>query len=100
MTVTIVPETPINMFRASSAVPWNASGEPGPMSMSDNTEPATSAASTENVGSTHSEPRRYSESASRRIIANPPSARRCRGYLEASSGRWPGVNADETTPDR
>ena len=31
MTVTIVPVIPISTVRASSGVPWNASGERAPM---------------------------------------------------------------------
>jgi hypothetical protein len=72
MTVTIVPAMPINSDRASSGVPWKASGDRGPRSTSDSSEPTTSAAKTATVGSTQSEPRAYSRSASRRIIARPP----------------------------
>ena len=79
MTVTIVPAIPISKARASSDVPWKASGERGPMPTSDSSAPAASAASTDSVGSTHSDPRTYSASASRRIMPSLPHARPNRG---------------------
>src|SRR5262249_10620546 len=74
ITVTIVPAIPISNVRASSEVPWNASGERGPTRISDSSDPAARAASTDSVGSTHSDPRTYSDSASRRIMASLPHA--------------------------
>ncbi len=68
MTVTIVPAMPISRLRASSGVPWNASGECTPMFTADNSAPAARAAITDSVGSTHSDARTYSDSASRRIM--------------------------------
>jgi hypothetical protein len=68
MTVTMVPAIPISRLRASSGVPWNASGECTPMFTDDSSAPAASAATTDSVGSTHSEARTYSDSASRRIM--------------------------------
>src|SRR5215510_6424369 len=44
------------------------------MLTSDNSDPAARAASTDSVGSTHSDPRAYSDSASRRIMASLPHA--------------------------
>src|SRR5262249_34953000 len=41
---------------------------------SDSSDPAARAASTDRVGSTHSDPRTYSDSASRRIMASLPHA--------------------------
>src|SRR5262245_58058549 len=42
------------------------------MLTSDSSDPAAKAASTDSVGSTHSDPRTYSDSASRRIISSLP----------------------------
>src|SRR5690242_20986347 len=67
MTVIIVPVIPSSSVRASSGVPWNASGDRGPTLTDDSTAPAARAASADSVGSTHSEPRTYSRSASRPI---------------------------------
>src|SRR5690242_20932916 len=67
MTVIIVPVIPSSSVRASSGVPWKASGDRGPTLTDDSTAPAARAASTDSVGSTHSEPRTYSRSASRPI---------------------------------
>jgi len=72
MTVTIVLVIPMSNARASSAVPWNASGESGPTFTSDSADPTMSATITDRVGSTHSELRTYSGIASRRIIDQPP----------------------------
>ena len=44
MTVTIVPAIPISKARASSAVPWNASGERGPTLTTDSRDPTARAA--------------------------------------------------------
>ena len=49
MTVTIVPVIPSSRVRASSGVPWNASGERGPTLTDDSSAPAASAASTDSV---------------------------------------------------
>jgi hypothetical protein len=72
MTVTIVLVMPMSRLRASSAVPWKASGEPGPRLTCDSSTPSSKATTTDPVGSSHSEPRLYSRSASRRIIADLP----------------------------
>ena len=68
MTVTIVPAMPISRLRASSGVPWNASGVCTPTLITDNSDPAARAAAADSVGSTHSDPRTYSGKVSRRII--------------------------------
>ena len=63
MMVIIVPVIPNSSVRASSGVPWKASGDRGPTLTDDSTAPAARAASTDSVGSTHSDPRTYSRSA-------------------------------------
>ena len=65
MMVIIVPVIPSSSVRASSGVPWNASGDRGPTLTDDSTAPAARAASTDSPGSTHSAPRAYSRSAPR-----------------------------------
>ena len=50
MTVTIVPAIPISNARASSEVPWKASGECGPILTSDSRDPAARAAGENLVG--------------------------------------------------
>src|SRR6266567_4107768 len=65
MMVIIVPVIPSSSVRASSGVPWNASGDRGPTLTDDSAAPAARATSTDSVGSTHSDPRAYSRSASR-----------------------------------
>ena len=78
MTVTTVPVTLLSRVRASSAVPWNASGasgEPGLTSMWDTANPTSSATRALTPGSTHSEPVAYSRIASRLIIGAPTVAR-------------------------
>ena len=69
MTVTTVPVIAISNARASSAVPWNTSGEFGPRSICDTSDPMISANSPANVGSTHSDADAYSRIASRLIMA-------------------------------
>ena len=81
MTVTIVPAMPISRLRASSGVPWNASGECTPTLTTDNSDPAARAAATDSVGSTHSDPRTYSDNVSRRIM---PSLLISRAQLQRS----------------
>ena len=84
MTVIIVPVIPSSSVRASSGVPWNASGDRGPTLTDDSTAPAASATSTDSVGSTHSDPRTYSRSAPRPTM--PTSTIRL----------WPGAAAQRT----
>src|SRR5215470_17125885 len=66
------------------------------MLTSDSRDPAAKAASTDRVGSTHSDPRTYSDSASRRIISSPP-ARRCLPARQHSRGlvstKGPGIRS-------
>jgi hypothetical protein len=72
MTVIIVPVMPVSSVRASSAVPWKASGESGPMFTCDSSSPSSSAATTQPVGITHNDPRAYSRAASHRMVASHP----------------------------
>src|SRR4029077_17742934 len=65
MTVIIVPVIPSSSVRASSGVPWKASGDRAPTLTDDSAAPTARAASTHDPGSTHSDPRTYSLSASR-----------------------------------
>lgn len=97
MTVTIVPVMPISIFRASSTVPWNASSECELTLTSDSADPAARAAATDSVGRTHSDPRTYSDSPSRRIFASLHDASESPtpGSGMAGAGacpwtRWPG----------
>ena len=73
MTVTIVPAMAISRLRASSGVPWNASGECTPTVTCDSSAPAARAATTANAGITHSDPRAYSVNVSRRIMPSSSS---------------------------
>jgi hypothetical protein len=91
MTVTIVPVIPSSRVRASSGVPWNASGERDPMRTEDSAAPAARAASTDSVGSTHSDPRTYSLSTLR--VTMPASAIRSitRSACPAGTPQSPGA---------
>jgi hypothetical protein len=60
ITVTTVPVTLLSSVRASSAVPWNANGEPGPIRMRDRMNPTTNASTALRPGSTHRDPLAYS----------------------------------------
>ena len=65
MMVIIFPVIPSSSVRASSGVPWKASGDRAPTLTDDSTAPAAKATSTDSVGSTHSDPRTYSLSTPR-----------------------------------
>jgi hypothetical protein len=65
MMVMTVPVIPNSKVRASSAVPWKASGDRGPTLTDDSAAPTARATSTDSVGSTHSDPRTYSLSTPR-----------------------------------
>jgi hypothetical protein len=67
----IVPAVPMSSVRASSGVPWKTSLYSNPSrgtGTNESTEPATSAASAAIPGSTHSDPRTYSPTSSRRLL--------------------------------
>src|SRR4051795_1788711 len=72
ITVTTVLVTLLSKVRASSAVPRNASGDPGPTGIRDRTNPAATASTALIPGNTHSDPVTYSRSASRLLISPPP----------------------------
>ena len=86
MMVIIVPVIPSSSVRASSGVPWNASGDRDPTLTDDSAAPAARAASTDNVGSTHSDPRRYSRSAPR--LTMPTSTIRLWPGPASTSPAW------------
>jgi hypothetical protein len=65
MMVMTVPVIPNSKVRASSAVPWKASGDRGPTLTDDSAAPTARATSTDSVGSSHSDPRTYSLSTPR-----------------------------------
>ena len=64
MTVTTVPVTLLSRVRASSAVPWNANGEPG-IDLETPLNPTSSASRALIPGNTHKEPVAYSRIVSR-----------------------------------
>ena len=67
----IVPAVPMSSVRASSGVPWKTSLYSNPSrgtGTNESIEPATSVASTAIPGSTHSDPRTYSPTSSRRRL--------------------------------
>ena len=91
--VITVPVIPNSSVRASSGVPWKASGDRGPTLTDESTAPAANATSTESVGSTHSDPRTYSRNAPRPTVPTsaiqscPPAPQtRFRGNADR---RWP-----------
>src|SRR5882724_2430948 len=94
MMVIIVPVIPSSSVRASSGVPWNASGDRGPALTNDSAAPTASAASTDSPGSTHSDPRTYSRSAPRLTL--PTSTIRLRFWPQpdtlAASRRGPATS--------
>ena len=90
MMVIIVPVIPSSSVRASSGVPWKASGDRGPTLTDDSAAPAARAASTDSPGSTHSDPRTYSRSASRPTM--PTST------IGAGPGRPPSGPVSAETP--
>src|SRR5215471_10693236 len=65
------------------------------MLTSDSRDPAATAASTDSVGSTHSDPRTYSDSASRRIISSPPARQHSRGPVSTKDGAHPRSGSQE-----
>src|SRR6195952_5981247 len=58
----------LSRVRASSAVPWNANGEPGATLIWDTNHPMINARTALILGSTHNDAVAYSRTASRRII--------------------------------
>src|SRR4029453_11638293 len=86
ITVTTVPLIAINKPRASSAVPWKTSGESGPRSICDMSDPTSRASKPANVGSTHSDADAYSRSASRLITVASSGCDHCdnQGRCETS----------------
>ena len=68
----------MSSVRASSGVPWKTSLYSNPSrgtGTNESTKPATSAASTAIPGSTHSDPRTYSPTSSRRRLPASPNIR-------------------------
>ena len=72
MTVIIVALMSTSIARASSAVPWNASGELASTSTYDSAAPAASATTAQTAGTSQSAPRAPSPRASRVSIVPPP----------------------------
>src|SRR3954469_21081000 len=88
ITVTTVLVTLLSKVRASSAVPRNASGDPGPTGIRDRTNPAATASTALIPGNTHSDPVTYSRSVSRLLISPAPTAPT--GYTSSAgaTGSW------------
>src|SRR4051812_49284362 len=70
ITVTTVPVTLLSRLRASSAVPWNASGDAGSIRMRDRMNPITNASPALKPGNTHMDPVTYSRIVSRFLISD------------------------------
>src|SRR5215472_10171822 len=69
------------------------------MLTSDSSDPAATAASTDSVGSTHSDPRAYSDSASRRIIFSPPVCR-CLPHASPAAAQSPRRTSPVAVPKK
>ena len=76
----------LSRVRASSAVPWNASGangEPGLTSIWDTANPTSSATRAAAPGNTHKDPVAYSRTAARLIMGVTPVTR---SFVDGTTG--------------